>query len=76
MPTEFEIVGRREMPGLDQANPRALSVVIFYRKAGDPNYADFVVVPSGRATDSAIAAAIQEKERSKGPGATKRVTVE
>src|SRR5437763_569086 len=53
MATDFEIVGRREMPGLDATNPRAVWVVVFYRAVGDPNRAGFVTPPGAKATAAA-----------------------
>lgn len=74
MAVEFEIVGRREMPGLDATNPRAVSVVIFYRAVGDPNRAGFVTLPVAKATDAAITEAIRAKEAATAT-TTRRVTV-
>lgn len=71
----IEIVGRREMPGLDATNPRAISVVIFYRKVGDPASGDFVQLPAAKATDAGIQEAIAAKERAKGAGTSRRFTI-
>lgn len=75
MPTEVEIIGRREMPGLDATNPRALHVVIFYRAVADPSYADFVALPTAKANDAAINEAIATKERGKSASPARRVTI-
>jgi hypothetical protein len=76
MPQEFEITARREVPGQDKANPRALSTVIFYRRVGGESTSDWVMLPSAGLTDAKIAEAITAKEREKAPATLKRVTIQ
>lgn len=75
MATEFEVVGQRDLPGIDAENPRAVYRCVFYRKVGDASYSDFVAVPVAKATDDAIQRAIAEKEKGKAKQPARRFTV-